>query len=1436
MKCTSVLRLTFMMMLLALSGILAQVPARIQRPPRPTGKLSLQTPAPVLNWAPGKMLKFGSASGAAGEILKDGSVLLSGTNPAVDTYTVALETDLAEVLAVRIEAMVHPSLGGTGPGRTPHGNFVISEVTAFISQEETRRAAVKFARAEADFEQEGFPAANAIDGNRATGWAINGPANSKWNVNRNLTLTLATPVKSRGASHWTITIDQRFGSLHTLGRFRILFGTTQAIAPLIPTFELIPLNSGLVAQQFTFSTGDWDFETGRQGWTVGAESGDSRAFGAQPTYGDNVHAGRLRQANTKAMGFDPAINTRIGGNYWDTPVYTGYQGEWWVGSSENRPNKNSPAGGRGSEDHRGHLFSPDFRLDKPAASCLLSGGTDLNNLRVELQVRWNDAADRDRLVSQLAPSALPNVDGQYVVVSRVTGPGSEVMTRSSLGVPAFARGRMARYKIIDKSLAGHINVDDFRVGDSVPASPAPVWGFVDTHTHPMIHMAFGGGWSGSPGQRNSLIWGSPGGKLEASLVAVDDLPDCDGFTHGNALGLGNAVIDHVLRLIGNFSGPLLRHGPGGFLSGLNTWPAPNGVAGLLHQQMHVQWLRRAFDGGQRILVAAAINNQLLERAIKNGFDATGNKRTTPSADGDFHTCVQQTLAMKDLVAKNSTWMEVVTSPAQARNAIRNNKLAIVLAVETDWLNGMDQVRTLYNLGVRHITPVHLMDNLFGSSAVYDLKFNTLNAWYNGQIFDVTDGQPVGVSLLPDKIIPIVNFLFNIPTAPGFASGGDLLARGYTINASWPPGPNKYQGYINKHGLNNYTRALGGAAKPDPIASYKEMMRMGMLIDIAHMSHKSVEEMLALADQQAAGADKGYPLSSSHGGIREHEDHKNERSLNEAQSRRMLALGGTLALGMGPAKVNTAPGTTVPNDSHGTVKSFAQLIQHANNLSASQNGRGGITLGSDFNGLNGMMGPRFGPKAPAGASQLNGVRYLNFASPGVPVNPATPLMRPSTMISGKGTRTFDYNVEGLAHYGLMPDMFQDARNAGLRADQLGPIFRGAEDFIRMWEKCERMKSSIVAANTAPAPANPTNPTAPPVANPVPASAASTARMTGFDPKRHGFRFTNDFKNSVFGPPIKVVTGGLCGGMSFTALDYFLANRQIPQQTYRPAHSTALQSYIYKRQETSLLQTLDKWVNYEFNPFGSRTLEIFNWGLRERLTELRSFIDRGIPVPLGLKGTGTLSALQGGDHQVLAVGYDLGRYKGDVGDHKEDLKIFLCEPNYPGELITMVADPAKLEFYYKEHPNVRWRSYFVDGAYTRMTPPTVANPVDPDANKDGLLHALMLSFTSGNLELPGGVFQVNLRIIFNDGSTQDYSNISQGGRWLPQYQETVEVVLKTPRKLEDIRALMLTTTNSPQAPWDMKSIYIRAIGGGYAKGGFKDPGSYRFAGLPLFIMRE
>src|SRR5919199_1099559 len=188
---------------------------------------------------------------------------------------------------------------------------------------------------------------------------------------------------------------------------------------------------------------------------------------------------------------------------------------------------------------------------------------------------------------------------------------------------------------------------------------------------------------------------------------------------------------------------------------------------------------------------------------------------------------------------------------------------------------------------------------------------------------------------------------------------------------------------------------------------------------------------------------------------------------------------------------------------------------------------------------------------------------------------------------------------------------------------------------------------------------------------------TKKMTEFRPEKNGFNFGNPFKND-FIPAFDVRTSGLCGGMSYAALDYWFSGVPVPVQPFPPANGTTLYNYLYDRQVTSLLSNADKWAELYFNPGGARNTEFFHWGISakkgERIDELRSYIDSGSPCVLGMYGVeGT------GDHQVLAIGYDMGRYQGDLGPHIEDFKIFICDPNHPGQTMTLVPDVENERFH-------------------------------------------------------------------------------------------------------------------------------------------------------------
>ncbi|XZE56487.1 PSD1 and planctomycete cytochrome C domain-containing protein [Planctomycetaceae bacterium SH139] len=118
-----------------------------------------------------------SSGGSKMEKLEDQSILIGGANPRHDIYEIAATTNHAGMTAVRLEALLHNSLPGGGPGRHSNSNFVLTEfeLTAVSQADHTKTQAVRFVKAIADYQQKNYEVARAIDGEANSGWAVDGP-------------------------------------------------------------------------------------------------------------------------------------------------------------------------------------------------------------------------------------------------------------------------------------------------------------------------------------------------------------------------------------------------------------------------------------------------------------------------------------------------------------------------------------------------------------------------------------------------------------------------------------------------------------------------------------------------------------------------------------------------------------------------------------------------------------------------------------------------------------------------------------------------------------------------------------------------------------------------------------------------------------------------------------------------------------------------------------------------------------------------------------------------------------------------------------------------------------------------------------------------------------------------------------------------------------
>jgi hypothetical protein len=98
----------------------------------------------------------------------------------------------------------------------------------------------------------------------------------------------------------------------------------------------------------------------------------------------------------------------------------------------------------------------------------------------------------------------------------------------------------------------------------------------------------------------------------------------------------------------------------------------------------------------------------------------------------------------------------------------------------------------------------------------------------------------------------------------------------------------------------------------------------------------------------------------------------------------------------------------------------------------------------------------GPSAIAGfGTDTNGIMV------GMPPRPHSAVhYSDSFPKSSLGTQCWDYNRDGVAHYGMFPDYLEDARTLpnGKKVVDEGLMY-GADYFLHTWKKCESVKTRV-----------------------------------------------------------------------------------------------------------------------------------------------------------------------------------------------------------------------------------------------------------------------------------------------------------------------------------------------------------------------------------------
>ncbi|MEU9917105.1 discoidin domain-containing protein [Streptomyces sp. NPDC051001] len=200
-----------------------------------------------------------------------------------------------------------------------------------------------------------------------------------------------------------------------------------------------------------------------------------------------------------------------------------------------------------------------------------------------------------------------------------------------------------------------------------------------------------------------------------------------------------------------------------------------------------------------------------------------------------------------------------------------------------------------------------------------------------------------------------------------------------------------------------------------------MMKRKMMLEIDHMSVKATGQVLDMFEAAS------YPgVLSSHSWM----------DLNWTE--RVYSLGGFVAQYM-----------------HGSQE-FSAEAGRTDALRAKYGV--GYGYGTDFNGIGDHPAPR-------GSDAANGITYPFKSTDGGSV-----IDRQTT-----GQRTFDFNTDGAAHVGMIPDWIEDIRLVGGQG-VVDDLFRGAESYLDTWGASEQHQASVNLAKgrTATASSSESNP--------------------------------------------------------------------------------------------------------------------------------------------------------------------------------------------------------------------------------------------------------------------------------------------------------------------------------------------------------------------------
>lgn len=426
------------------------------------------------------------------------------------------------------------------------------------------------------------------------------------------------------------------------------------------------------------------------------------------------------------------------------------------------------------------------------------------------------------------------------------------------------------------------------------------------------------------------------------------------------------------------------------------WPRYNS---LTHEQLYYRWLERAWRGGLRLFTNLLVDNHALCTIYplkKNSCNEMDGVRLQAKRIHELERYIDAQSG-----GPGEGWFRIVTDPFQAREIINQGKLAIILGIEVSIVLDCGVTRDapkcteaqiderldeVYDLGVRQMELVNKFDNAL-SGVTGD--GGTTGLVTNTGNFSETGSFIAMETCAPEEGEAQDNRQLNIHDdlgTPDALTGRDSIFAA-VLQVSGQAGVAP----LYPPGPHCNSRAL------TPLGAHmiRRMIEKGIIFDPDHMSARArTQAMDIIRDEGAPGVVSSHSWS------------------DVTIYPRVLEAGGVVTPYAGGAK--------------GFYERWAAYKAWADPRYTF-----GFGYGSDVNGFGSQGAPR--TDAPVK------VTYPFTGVGGITVD---------KQVSGE--RIYDYNVDGVAHYGLYPDWIEDLRLQGGDAI-IADMLRGAEAYLQMWER-------------------------------------------------------------------------------------------------------------------------------------------------------------------------------------------------------------------------------------------------------------------------------------------------------------------------------------------------------------------------------------------------